>query len=92
MRNKILRISAVLFLFTVLIGQAVNGAQPSSQLVIKSAEADYGSGQITIKGVNFGTALPAVTLADDPLLVLSATPNEIVTLMPPLLPARPIGW
>lgn len=48
---------------TALMGQAADHKEPAPQLVIRSAEADYASGQMIITGVNLA-ALVDVSLRD----------------------------
>jgi hypothetical protein len=76
---------AVFLLTLALCAPALTAeAQTSAltQLEIKQAEVNSGANQIVITGVNFGTGLPTVTLADEPLLVVSSTPTQVVANLP----------
>src|SRR5262245_59859716 len=50
--------------------------------LVLRATADLESLQLTIWGVNFGTATPGVRLAGVPMTVLLHTPTEIVVALP----------
>ena len=60
---------------------AAPGSPP--QLVIVSAKADVAAGTLTIDGDSFGDSQPVVALNGMPLVVVSATPSEIVADLPP---------
>lgn len=82
------RLAALLLTLALLAPALTTVAQTASsnQLEITQTEVNTGANQIVITGVNFGTALPTVTLADGPLLVVSSSPTQIVAELPPTLP------
>ncbi len=64
-----------------------NEEGPRRQLVILSASADPHLAVLTIDGKNFGREAPVVILDAVQLLVISATPTQILASLPPgLLP------
>lgn len=70
------------FLFAVLATLPLTAA-PSSQLVITSAQVDFGIGRIYIAGSNFGSAIaPEVTLNGQLLIVMSFTDGTIDAVLP----------
>ncbi len=77
---------AALFLLALalLMSAGTARAQSSSpaQLEVRQTEVNTATDQITITGVNFGTSLPAVTLAGTPLNIVSSTPTQIVADLP----------
>ncbi len=76
-----------LLLAAVPAGADDNEDGPPRQLVILSASADPQLAVLTIDGKNFGREAPVVILDAVQLLVMSATPTQILASLPPgLLP------
>ena len=71
-------------LLAALVGGSASAVQLTGETapVILSTETD-GSGRVmTIVGRNFGDQAPAVTLAERPVLVQSATPTQLTVRLP----------
>ena len=78
------RTAFLLVALALLVSTGTTRAQSSSsvQLEVTQTEVNNATNQITITGVNFGTSLPSVTLADQPLNVISSTPTQLVADLP----------
>src|SRR4051794_25320525 len=59
-----------------------DGVGNTPQATILSTLANLNAGTLTIQGLNFGTALPAVTLDGLPVQVASFTGTTIVVFLP----------
>ncbi len=79
MKSVFLFLSLVLVSFTPLTSTAVWAASKPS---ITSAVANFQTNQITITGVNFGTASPYVTLDGLAASVVTYTPTTVVADLP----------
>src|SRR5207247_4554522 len=75
------RISMLLLIF--LLTNVALLADPTPQLVITSAQVDFGIGRMYVTGKNFGSAIaPEVKLNDQVLTVMSFTDGTIDTVVP----------
>ncbi len=75
----------MLLLVTCLVWQTASAmAMPTSpdQLRIINVEVNMSSNQITIKGENFGTEVPTITLAETSLHIVTNSATEIVADLP----------
>jgi hypothetical protein len=71
-----------IFVFLVVISAATVWADPPQQLVINSAQFDFGIGRIYVTGKNFGSDAPAVKLNDQALTLMSFTTESIDAVIP----------
>src|SRR5262245_26246102 len=91
-RNPMLR-QRLLFsvALTVVVASASGGAQQGLSLkllvplIITSASYDAVNHQLTIHGLNFGRRPPSVSIEQQPLTILTSTPQLVVAALPPSL-------
>jgi hypothetical protein len=72
--------TSVMFLLSMLLALSMKG--DDAQLVIASAESDFGIGRIYIKGNNFGNEAPSVKLSGQELTLMSFTTESIDAVLP----------
>src|SRR5438128_837117 len=72
-----------LILLTFIVASPLFAGNPPPQLVITSAQVDFGIGRLYVTGKNFGSATaPEVKLNDQVLTVMSFTDGTIDAVLP----------
>ena len=74
--------------FFAVLGCRSSVAAPAADIfpVIVSAQPDMTTGTLTIRGANFGTSVPRVTLNSAELVILTYGPDQIGARLPVGLP------
>src|SRR5947208_14564874 len=80
-------LAATFALSVIVIPRAGGAAEIPLPPIIVSATPSLEHGTLTLRGVNFGSGTPRVTLNSTELTIQTATPTEIVAFLPANLSA-----